>query len=129
MNPIKYYTWMRKHHSYRPPHAALATLAVYCTKEDYWRRAQRMSDWLSKRSRHESAVLAHEDDRYTYTYTEPVYSDSICSDCTSLRWVNPDEFLAQCEDARFGVEWPGRANEDGDIVACPYFRPIGDVEL
>jgi hypothetical protein len=61
---------------------------------------------------------------YEFEYEECLSGESICGDCRELRWTNPDEFLAECTEALRGRYWPRRTNDNPDIIACPYFRPI-----
>lgn len=124
MNPIAYYALVKKYLKWRAPFAAMATFARFSEAEEiFWDHVQNISDWLKEVRQYDVAMLAPEDEGYQYIYSEPVYSNSICSDCRNLRWIDPDNFMAECEMAKLGVEWPGRTNDDGDITACPDFVP------
>lgn len=124
MTPLQFYKWMRKKYNYRPPFAAYATFAKFAeAEEEFWDHADNVSEYLKRWSPYDVAIFQEEGEQYTYLYSERVYGESICAECYHMRWLNPDEFVAECNMSALGIEWPGRTNEGGDIVACPQFRP------
>ncbi len=49
MKPLRYYFYLRLECNYKPVTAALCTIQVYCDKEEYARRGQKILDYLSRR--------------------------------------------------------------------------------
>lgn len=131
MTPMQYYTTLRRDWHYRPPVALLATLAWFCDTDNYWARAQKLSDYLASRlpeDRQSSAVERHNilaDEQPRLCGSLEIGEDDLCSDCLRLAYRLPTGELSDCSQIGSDRTWPCKLNSGGYTIACPRFVPIG----
>lgn len=131
MTPMHYYTTLRSQWHYRPPVALLATLAWFCDSDNYWQRAQKLSDWMASRlpeDRQSNAVERHNilaDEQERLVGSLEIGEEDLCSDCMHLDYRLPTSEPSDCSQIGADRTWPCKLNADGYTIACPKFLPIG----
>lgn len=124
LTPMQYYATMRSTWHYTPALAAMATMAQFCDRSDYWTRIQRIANFMNGRKDPVNTRIAA-DKKFCGTISLDQMYNSICHDCLDMHhFHNGNQFYCDQAPVQENAPWPGHLNPEGYMITCPSFNPF-----